>query len=129
MTFVTALLVIALAGIPQGGAPPSISPTDIQRLQDLVYDVGRDVSSLRARGDATFAGRLRGAIESAVATEAIFAADGEVIQVGRTRGTTVADGTAFDIPEVHRWTVRAGRVVAAHFAIDTPAMLAALGDT
>ena len=60
-------------------------------------------------------------------TEAVFAADGEVIQCGRTRGTTRATATTFDIPEVHRWTVRDGRVVAAHFAIDTAAMLEALG--
>ncbi len=33
-----------------------------------------------------------------------FEADGEVIQMGRTKGTTVETGTAFDIPEVHRWT-------------------------
>jgi uncharacterized protein len=79
-------------------------------------------------GLATFAARLRGAIASSVTTEALFVADDEVIQVGRTRGTTVAGGAEFDIPEVHRWTVRAGKVVAAHFAIDTPAMLAALED-
>ena len=63
-----------------------------------------------------------------VTTDALFAADGEVIQFGRTRGTVRATGTAFDIPEVHRWTVRDGKVVAAHFAIDTPAMLEALGE-
>jgi hypothetical protein len=27
---------------------------------------------------------------------------------------------------MHRWTIRDGRAVAAHFSIDTPAMLAAL---
>jgi hypothetical protein len=37
-----------------------------------------------------------------------------------------ANGVAFDIPEVHRWTIRDGKAVAAHFAIDTPAMLQAL---
>ena len=79
-------------------------------------------------GVATFGLRLRESIVSEVTTDAIFAADGDVIQVGRTVGTTVASGTAFDIAEVHRWTVRDGRVVAAHFSIDTPAMLAALGD-
>jgi len=47
--------------------------------------------------------------------------------VGKTAGTTVQSGTAFDIDEVHRWTIRDGRAVAAHFSIDTPAMLAALG--
>ena len=74
-------------------------------------------------GLTTFGLRLRECILSNVATEAIFAADGEVIQFGRTVGTTVASGSTFDIAEVHRWTVRHGRVVAAHFSIDTPAML------
>ncbi len=77
-------------------------------------------------GFATFGLALAGAISSAVETFAIYAADGEVIQMGRTRGTTVATGTAFDLPEVHRWTLRDGLAVRAHFAIDTPAMLAAL---
>ena len=79
-------------------------------------------------GLATFALRLQGAIASKVTTDALFAADGDVIQVGRTAGSTVATGTPFDIAEVHRWTVRDGRVVAAHFSIDTPAMLAALAE-
>jgi len=79
-------------------------------------------------GLATFGLRLRESIQSNVTTEAIFAADGDVIQFGRTVGTTVRCGSSFDIAEVHRWTVHDGRVVAAHFSIDTPAMLAALGD-
>ena len=78
-------------------------------------------------GFATFGLALRGNIESMVSTSAMFAADGDVIQVGRTAGTTIATGTPFDIDEVHRWTIRDGRAVAAHFSIDTPAMLAALG--
>ena len=57
----------------------------------------------------------------------MFAADDEVIQCGRKRGTALSTGTEFDILEVHRWTVRYGKVVAAHFAIDTAAMLEALG--
>lgn len=77
-------------------------------------------------GLATFGLRLRGAIQSSVTTDALFSADGDVVQVGRTAGTTVETGTPFDIAEVHRWTIRDGRVVAAHFSIDTPAMLAAL---
>ena len=77
-------------------------------------------------GLATFALTLTGAIDSAVTTEALFQADDEVIQCGRTRGTVVATGVAFDIPEVHRWTVRDGKAVGAHFAIDTAAMLEAL---
>ncbi|HEX5616722.1 MAG TPA: nuclear transport factor 2 family protein [Acidimicrobiia bacterium] len=77
-------------------------------------------------GLAQFALALTGAIDSAVKHEALFEADGEVIQYGRTRGTVRATGASFDIPEVHRWTVRDGRAVAAHFAIDTAAMLAVL---
>jgi ketosteroid isomerase-like protein len=77
-------------------------------------------------GFATFGLTLAGTIDSAVTTEALFAADGDVIQCGRTRGTVVATGVAFDIPEVHRWTIRDGKAVAGHFAIDTAAMLRAL---
>lgn len=80
-------------------------------------------------GFATFGLRLREHIQSSVTTTAMFAADGDVIQVGRTVGRTVATGTAFDIDEVHRWTIRDGRAVAAHFSIDTPAMLRALDIT
>jgi uncharacterized protein len=77
-------------------------------------------------GFATFGLALTGAITSAVTTEAIYEADGDVIQVGRTIGTVVATGVPFDIAEVHRWTLRDGRPVRAHFSIDTPAMLEAL---
>jgi ketosteroid isomerase-like protein len=77
-------------------------------------------------GFASFAAALTGTIASAVTTEALFSADDEVVQVGRTRGTVVATGATFDVAEVHRWTIRDGKAVAAHFAIDTPAMLEAL---
>ncbi len=78
-------------------------------------------------GFGEMGGHLTGSITSAVTTDALFEADGDVIQFGRSRGTVNVNGEAFDIPEVHRWTVRNGKAVAAHFAIDTPAMLRALG--
>lgn len=78
-------------------------------------------------GFATFGAALTGAIQSAVTTDAVFEADGDVIQCGRTKGTVVGSGVAFDVPEVHRWTIRDGKAVAAHFSIDTSAMLDALG--
>jgi ketosteroid isomerase-like protein len=77
-------------------------------------------------GVATFAVALVGAIDSTVTIESLFEADGQVIQCGRTKGNVRANGNGFDVPEVHIWTLREGKVVAAHFAIDTPAMLAAL---
>jgi uncharacterized protein len=78
-------------------------------------------------GFATFGLKLRATITSAVTTDAMFMADREVIQMGRTKGTVVGADSSFDVPEVHRWTIRDGRAVAAHFSIDTPAMLHALG--
>ena len=77
-------------------------------------------------GVVVFAAALTGAIESNVDIEAIFAADDEVIQMGRTKGTVVGTERTFDIPEVHRWKIRDGKAVEAHFAIDTEAMLAVL---
>lgn len=77
-------------------------------------------------GFAVFGLTLREHIESSVTTDALFSADCDVVQAGRTRGSVVATGVTFEIPEVHRWTIREGRAVAAHFSIDTPAMLAAL---
>ena len=77
-------------------------------------------------GVVVFAAALTGAIESNVDIDAIFSADDEVIQMGHTKGTVVGTERTFDIPEVHRWTIRDGKAVAAHFAIDTEAMLAVL---
>jgi ketosteroid isomerase-like protein len=78
-------------------------------------------------GFAHFGLTLTGAIESAVTIDAMFEADGDVVQCGRTKGTVKANGATFDIPEVHRWTIRDGKAVAGHFSIDTPAMLRVLG--
>ena len=109
---------------------------DIERLAELIDPecvITQDPSlpwggrHVGHDGFLTFAATLTGTIDSAVTIDAIFEADGEVIQVGRTAGTVQANGAAFDIPEVHRWTVRDGRALTAHFAIDTPAMLQVLG--
>jgi uncharacterized protein len=77
-------------------------------------------------GVTAFALAMIGAIDSSVTVESLFEADGQVIQCGRTKGVVRATGNAFDVPEVHVWTFKEGKVVAAHFAIDTAAMLAAL---
>ena len=77
-------------------------------------------------GVTAFAVSLIGTSDSKITVESLFEADGHVIQCGRTAGTVRSNGNAFDIPEVHTWTVRDGLVVEGHFAIDTPAMLEAL---
>jgi ketosteroid isomerase-like protein len=108
---------------------------DVQRLLELIDPEcvitqdpalpwgGRHVGH-RGFGEVGLA--LTTAIDSVVTTEALFAADGEIIQCGRTRGTVRATGAAFDVPEVHRWKIRGDKVVSVHFALDTQAMLAAL---
>jgi ketosteroid isomerase-like protein len=50
----------------------------------------------------------------------------DVVMIGRTRGTTKAKGTPFDVAAIHVWTVRNGKIVAFHPYIDTPAMLKVL---
>ena len=77
-------------------------------------------------GFAEFGLALTANIDSKVTIDAIFEADGDVVQFGRTRGTTRVTGRAFDVAEVHRWTVQVGKAIRAHFSIDTAAMLAAL---
>ena len=114
----------------------AMAARDFGKALDLIDDTcvitqdGRLPWGGRYVGKAGFGemgGRLTGSITSSVTTDALFEADGDVIQFGRSRGTVIANGAAFDIPEVHRWTVRNGKAVAAHFAIDTPAILLALG--
>ena len=66
-------------------------------------------------------------IHSVVTSDELFEAGDRVIQYGRSRGTVLANGATFDMPEVHVWTLRDGKVTAADFYIDTPAMLRVLG--
>ncbi len=77
-------------------------------------------------GVTRFAAVLVTTIDSVLTTDALFEADGQVIQIGHIRGSVNANGAAFDVPEVHTWTITDGKVHAAHFANDTSAMLAAL---
>ncbi len=62
-TFASAALVLALASPavaqmqPGYGQRSSVTPTDIQRLSDLAYDVGNEISRLRSR-DPMLADRL-----------------------------------------------------------------------
>jgi ketosteroid isomerase-like protein len=74
-------------------------------------------------GVATFAIALGGAIDSVITDDAMYEAGDRVIQCGRSRGTVLATGAGFDMPEVHVWTLRDGLVTAAEFYIDTHAML------
>jgi uncharacterized protein len=77
-------------------------------------------------GAFTFLLKLVEHINSEVTTDSLFAAGDHVVQTGHTRGNVVANGVPFDVPEVHVWEVRDGKVVRFQAYIDTPAMLDAL---
>jgi hypothetical protein len=60
-------LVLALAlaaGFPRPAAAQSITNSDIQRLQDAIYDASRDVSQLRSR-DSSTASQLQAELDDA----------------------------------------------------------------
>jgi ketosteroid isomerase-like protein len=80
-------------------------------------------------GVITFAGAIGGAIQSTLTSEEMFEAGDRVINCGRSRGTVLATGVAFEVPFVHVWTVHNAKVTAAEFFIDTPAMLRALAQS
>jgi ketosteroid isomerase-like protein len=101
-------------------ADPEIVVTQDDRLPWGGRFVGHD-------GLATFALGLSATIDSQVTIQAIVADGDEVVQCGHTRGTVVETGAPFDIAEIHRWTIRDGRAVRAHFTIETEEMLEVLG--
>jgi hypothetical protein len=59
--------------------------------------------------DGVTAFALMGSIDSAVIVESLFEADGQVSQCDRSKGTVRANDNAFDIPEVHTWTLKMER--------------------
>ena len=77
-------------------------------------------------GAFTFMLGLAESFDSTVTTESMFAAGDHVVQTGRTRGTLKANAASFDVPELHLWELRDGKVVRFSVYLDTPAMLDAL---
>ncbi len=71
--------------------------------------------------------KLIESVESHVVTESLFAAGDHVVLTGRTQGKVVGSGATFDMPLVHVWTLRDGKIIRYESYIDTPAMLDALG--
>ena len=77
-------------------------------------------------GAVEFFTTLLAHIDSKVTSEHLFAAGDAVVQSGRTSGITRTGGTAFDVAEMHVWSLYEGRVAGFDAYVDTPAMLAAL---
>ncbi len=70
--------------------------------------------------------RLTSSIESRVDPDRFVDAGDVVVAVGHTRGVARATGKSFEVPAVHVWTLRDGKVVRFEAYIDHPRMLAAL---
>lgn len=98
--------------------PPASSPR-IRRCPGGGRHVGH-------QGLTAFLSALFATIDSEASTEARFEADGHVIPCGRTRGAGAGERGDLRAARGTHLDVRNSKVVAAHFAIDTPAMLQAL---
>lgn len=77
-------------------------------------------------GVSAFFERLIGTTTSVVEPGELFEAGETVVEIGRSRGTVNATGQAFDVTEVHLWTLRDDKVIRFEAYIDTPAMLEVL---
>ncbi|WP_378734054.1 nuclear transport factor 2 family protein [Nocardia brasiliensis] len=78
-------------------------------------------------GATTFFGTMLSHIEAKSIPERSFAAGDDVVVIGRGVGAT-RQGVAFDLPQVHVWHVRDARIAGFTTYLDTPGMLAALGE-
>ncbi|HVT89670.1 MAG TPA: nuclear transport factor 2 family protein [Tepidisphaeraceae bacterium] len=65
-------------------------------------------------------------VNSSLVFERFLDAGDHVVVIGWTRGTTVKDGRAFDVPIAHVWKIRDGQLASFRPFIDNPTMLAAL---
>lgn len=80
-----------------------------------------------AAGVRRFLGTRGAHVDALFEVERLVPAGDRVVSIGRSRGTVRSGGAAFDVPAVHVWTLRDGRILRVEAYVDTPAMLAALG--
>lgn len=65
-------------------------------------------------------------INSTLVFERYLDSGDQVVAIGRTQGTAVATGYPFDVPIVHLWRLREGKVLSFQPYIDNPTMQASL---
>ena len=75
-----------------------------------------------------FAGLMKHLNNTALPIERYLDAGDHVVAIGRTQGTVVKTGRAFDVPLAHVWQIERGLAVRFRPYIDHPAMMAALGE-
>jgi ketosteroid isomerase-like protein len=65
-------------------------------------------------------------INSTLVFERYLDSGDHVVAIGRTQGTVVATGHPFDVPIVHLWEIRDGKVLCFRPYIDNPTMQGSL---
>ncbi|WP_019927159.1 nuclear transport factor 2 family protein [Nocardia sp. BMG111209] len=65
-------------------------------------------------------------LDSTIDPGELFTTGDLVLQAGYHLGTTRSTGTPFDVPEIHIWRIRHGRIVELSVYLDDTALLAAL---
>jgi ketosteroid isomerase-like protein len=78
-------------------------------------------------GAARFFSILGKEVDATPAIDYLIPAGDDVVDVGRLHGKARKTGHPIDIPIVHVWTIRAGKIVKFAAYIDTPEMRKALG--
>lgn len=95
----------------------------IEQSTDLPWG-GRHVG---AAGSAAFTAAVAAHLDSKIEIDNLYRAGDQVVQVGRTRGTAIPTGRAFDAAEVHVWTVAGGLITRLQVYVDTVELRVALG--
>jgi ketosteroid isomerase-like protein len=78
-------------------------------------------------GVKQFIKKLTDYLDNRLRIDMVIDAGQQVVALGHTTGKVRATGLEFDIPFVHVWTLREGKVLRFEPYIDNPTMLAALG--
>ncbi len=73
-----------------------------------------------------FLQKLTSAIESKFKANQFVDSGDQVVAVGYTRGIARATGKEFEVPAVHVWTLKNGKILRFDAYIDNPRMIAAL---
>ncbi|HEX7900662.1 MAG TPA: nuclear transport factor 2 family protein [Planctomycetota bacterium] len=101
-----------------------LDPGVVVEIQEGLPGVGGKYVGLKAYLE-DFLFNLYGAFDLRFDVQEFLASGERVVALGRSRGTAVATGAPVDVPFVHVWTVRDGRLVHALMFTDTATLCAA----
>lgn len=73
-----------------------------------------------------FFGKVNMHLNPSVALERFIDSGDFIVAIGRTQGTTKKSGASFDVPLIHLWEVREGKIAGLSVFLENATMLAAL---